>query len=729
VTKKAKTSATKPQGKANRLIDETSTYLQQHAYNPVNWYPWGAEAIGKAKAEDKPILLSIGYAACHWCHVMAHESFEDAATAQIMNEYFVNIKVDREERTDLDEIYMKAVQMMSGHGGWPMTVVLTPEMKPFFGGTYFPPEDKHGLPGFKKLLKALADAWKEQRDDITESSNELTVHLKAMDKVAPQPDAAAQISQETIEQALLKLLPSFDQRWGGFGNAPKFPHTFSLSLAMRYLGHGKSKNVRTQCTELIQTTLDRMAYGGIQDHIAGGFSRYSVDRQWLIPHFEKMLYDNALLAQVYLDGWLLLRRDYWQKVARGIFEFVLTELRTEGGGFYSSLDADSEGEEGKFYGWTEQELKAELLPPEYSFVTEVFGISQKGNFEHGTNVFHLDRSPEESAKVEKLTEGQFWTTWEPIRLKLLSIRNKRVRPGRDEKVLTSWNSLMINALVSGYRVLGDDDYLEAAKAAANFIFENLMPDGRLLRTWGRGHAKINGYLDDYAFFVEALIEMASVDDDPKWLVNAIRLTDEMLEKFWDEREGGLFYTANDHEELVTRPKSFYDGSIPSGSSVATQCLLKLAKLSGKENYQKKAEQLLELYAPYSARHPDQFANLLCAMDFHLDNGPEIVCLENGSDKFYPDTAREHVLKINDKYIPNKVVLIDSITSGAESSRLAIALKQELSVTSPLLTGRDLQEGKPTVYICRNFSCDKPITNMNEVESKVTELASRVVSKE
>ena len=455
--------------KPNRLVNETSTYLLQHAYNPVDWYAWGPEALERSKSEDKPILLSIGYAACHWCHVMEHESFEDHDTAEFMNEHFVNIKVDREERTDLDEIYMKAVQMMTGHGGLPMTVFLTPELKPFFGGTYFPPEDRHGLPGFKRLLQALHNAWQNQREEIAESSEELVAHLRSFNELGTA-DGAGTIDYSIIDEGMGKLLKHFDDKWGGFGGAPKFPHTFSIDLAMHCASPAyKGKDHRKECLELVTTTLDRMAYGGIQDQIGGGFARYSVDRHWLVPHFEKMLYDNALLCQTYLNGFVLTGREYWADVAVGIMEFVLRELRTEGGAFYSSLDADSEGEEGKFYVWSKNEIIETLGKDDGKFFCDVYGVSKEGNFEHHTNVLHLSATPEELAAKNELTEEAFWKKLEPLKKSLMEAREKRVRPGRDEKVLTSWNSLMISALVEGYRVLQEERYLVAAQEAATFI--------------------------------------------------------------------------------------------------------------------------------------------------------------------------------------------------------------------------------------------------------------------
>ncbi len=618
----------KPNKKLNRLASESSTYLQQHACNPVDWYPWSSEALAAAKEQDKPILLSIGYAACHWCHVMAHESFEDDQTAQIMNRYFINIKVDREERTDLDEIYMKAVQMMTGHGGWPMTVFLTPDLLPFFGGTYFPPSDRHGLPGFSRLLVALAKVWQEQREDIKSNAEEVTNQLLAMDNLSSESGSdKGMLDRETVEIALEQLLKNMDSQWGGFGSAPKFPHSFSLNLAMRYIKNGSKKDLQESCVKLVRTSLDRMAEGGIQDQLGGGFARYSTDRKWLVPHFEKMLYDNALLALTYLDGFLLFGKEYWKRVAEQIFQFVLNDLITEDGAFYSSLDADSEGEEGRFYVWHEAELKEALSPEEFQFLKESFAVEALGNFEHSTNILHLSKPLDQLCADFGLEQSQFWQKIDHIRQILLKLRDQRVHPGLDEKVLTGWNSLMITAFVAGYRVCGNEAYLNAAKTAAKFILEHMISsDGKILRTWGKGKAKLYGYLDDYSYFTEALLELASVDDSPCWFENAVQFSDQIIERFYDDQANTLWYTSLEHEKLITRPKSIYDGAVPSGMSVAISCFLKVAKLTNQNKYLNLAEKLLLKYASLARKYPDQFSNLLCAMDFHLANGPSILCL-------------------------------------------------------------------------------------------------------
>jgi len=689
----------------NRLISETSTYLLQHAYNPVDWYPWSPEALELARKEDRPILLSVGYAACHWCHVMEHESFEDDETAKMMNEHFVNIKVDREERTDIDEIYMKAVQLMTGHGGWPMTVFLTPELKPFFAGTYFPPTDRHGMPSFKKVLFGISNAWNERRDEVLESATDVTHHLKMLEvgvgsEASDKEKADKFLNMETLSGAVGRLISRFDPKWGGFGGAPKFPHTFSLMLAMRYATRTKEAKAsdRLECKGLVETTLERMAMGGIHDHLAGGFARYSVDRQWLIPHFEKMLYDNALLCSTYLEGYLLTGREYFKDVAEGILKFTSSELRTEHGAFYSSLDADSEGEEGKFYVWTPEQVKEVVGGKDGDWLNELYGVTTTGNFEHGTSALHYKKTPEELAKDNKLSYAEFNAKLDPLKAKLLAKRAERIRPGRDEKVLTSWNSLMISAYVDGYRVTRKPEYLEEAKTTANFIFGNLMVDGQLLRTWGQGKAKLAGYLDDYSYFVQALLDLASVDADSRWFSTAVKLTDFMLAHFWDDENGGLFYTSDTHEELIVRPKNHFDGSVPSGASVALMNLLRLEKLTGEESYRDSASNILRLYGEYLVKGPSEFANSLCALDFYLHPIKEIVVV--GEPGANPD---ELLFSIFERFDPDKVVLF----TDEEAMK---------NLSTPLLEGRKMESGKTTVYICENFTCKQPVLEVSELRA-------------
>ena len=696
--------------KPNRLINETSTYLLQHAYNPVDWYPWGQEALSKAKELDRPILLSVGYSACHWCHVMEHESFEDDDTALLMNKLFISIKVDREERPDIDDIYMKAVQMLTGQGGWPMTVFLTPELKPFFGGTYFPKEDRHGLPSFKRLLVSVDQAWRDQRQNVEESATELTYHLSMLDKV---PQSENELGHETIKIALERLIRVFDDKCGGFGGAPKFPHTGSIALAMRHVAphpNMPETGFEDDCEAVVRVTLDSMAYGGIHDQIGGGFARYAVDRIWLIPHFEKMLYDNALLTRNYLEGYQLTGREYWASVARGILEFVLREMTTPDGVFYSSLDADSEGEEGKFYVWSPKELEEILGKDDAAWLCQVYDVSERGNFEHGKSVLHLADSPENIVARYDITMERFWERLKPLGEKVLAERGKRVRPGRDDKVLTSWSALMISAFVDGYRVLGDEKYLNTAVRAANFILDNMMKNGVLQRTYGKGQAKLDGYLDDYAYMVQCLLDLCAVDFSPRWYEEALNLNQYMVENFVDERDGSLFYTSHNHESLITRTKSFFDGSTPSSTSVAAHNLVRLGRMTGQDDYEKHASVIMRLYSQYFQRVPDQFSNMLCAMDSHLNEPLEIVLV---ADKAKGDW-REMFQIIHSAYMPNAIILLKDIgtTSGAIAE-------------SPLAQERGLVGGKPTVYVCKGYACDKPITDKRELQKKIDALAIRL----
>jgi uncharacterized protein len=691
-------------GTTNRLANETSPYLLQHAHNPVDWYPWAEEALSRARGEDKPILLSIGYAACHWCHVMERESFEDPETAAVMNEHFVNIKVDREERPDLDDIYMKSVQIMTGHGGWPMTVFLMPDLKPFFGGTYFPPEDRHGMPSFRRVLAGVITAWESQREQITESSKELTQYLHMFDKAGE----VGSLSYPLIETSVARLVEVSDREWGGLGGAPKFPQTASLRLAMRLakINSSAADELKKETLEFIRRTLDRMAYGGMHDQIGGGFARYSVDRMWLVPHFEKMLYDNATLATTYLEGFILTGRPYWGKVATDTLDFVLRELTTDQGAFYCSLDADSEGEEGKFYVWRPEEVREVAGKDDGSWLCQVYGITDGGNFEHKTSVAHFVAAPEVLAEKYKMSIDDFWKKLEGINEKLLAAREKRIRPGRDEKVLTSWNGLMISAFARGYAVLQDVRYLDAARNASKFILSTMYKDGRLLRTWGKGKARLNGYLDDYSFLSEALLDLAEIDGDPLWFNTARDLTDKMVEHFWDASEGGFFYTSDDHEELLTRPKNYFDGSIPSGTSVGCSNLLRLARLTGNEEDRKKAETVLSLYSPHIEKAPDQFANLLCALDSYLSRPVEIAFVMKPDSPGWTNL----LWKIHSVFLPNKVMLVKQTDREG--------------LQSPLLESRSLLDGKPTAYICRNFACEKPINDINALSEKMHEVAEQ-----
>ena len=708
----------KSKTKPNRLARETSTYLQQHAYNPVDWYPWGEEALETARQKDMPILLSVGYAACHWCHVMEHESFEDESCAALMNASFINIKVDREERTDIDEIYMKAVQLMVGHGGWPMTVFLTPDLKPFFGGTYFPPQARHGLPSFKQVLTNIASAWRENRDQLMESGDELTRHLNMLETIDAdeknaqdgQSNAQAVYKRlraarnETIDGALEKLLRNFDKTNGGFGGAPKFPHTFSLDLAMRVSRTQSDAPIkasrRDQCLQLITVTLDKMALGGLQDHLGGGFARYATDRKWLVPHFEKMLYDNALLAKTYFDGHLLTGNKYWQSVGESVLAFVKNELMTPEGAFYSSLDADSEGVEGKFYVFTRKEIDEILGMEDGAFFSEVFGVTEHGNFEHGTSILNLTGLPEELSQRYKKPVDVLFRHIDELKGRVKAYRDQRVRPGRDEKVLVSWNSLMIQAYVSGYRVTANPEYLAIARRCARFILDELMQGDRLSRVFGRdleGKAvvKNHGCLDDYAYLAEALIDLASIDPDTIWLERARDLLQAIDKHFYSASENGYFFTADDHEPLLVRPRSHFDGSTPSGTSAAIMAALKFARLTDRQDLEDRALAVLDLYLHHLARSPEQFANLLNCLDFAMADRLEIVIAVQDTR----ETEKQLLLTAHRKYLPNKVALV--MVEG-----------QDNPVARALTEGKTTRNDETTIYICRDKACQEPISDLN-----------------
>ncbi|HQX55859.1 MAG TPA: thioredoxin domain-containing protein, partial [Pyrinomonadaceae bacterium] len=542
----------------NHLITETSPYLLQHAHNPVDWYPWGDEAFAKASAEDKPVLVSIGYSACHWCHVMEHESFEDEATAAIMNEHFVNIKVDMEERPDVDQIYMSFVQMTTGRGGWPMNVFITPDKRPFYGGTYFPPAPRYGMPSWRQILKGIADTYRNKREDLIESADRIVGELKKMSVVEA---ATGTLSTEMLDSAFTSFTQTFDAVNGGFGGAPKFPAAMSLEFLLQYY----HRTGDDKALSIVTFTLEKMARGGIYDQLGGGFHRYAVDAIWLVPHFEKMLYDNAQLIRVYLHAYQLTGEEFFKRIATECLEYIKREMLDESGGFYSTQDADSEGVEGKFFVWEPEEIKQILGDDAGAEFCAYFDVSKNGNFE-GENILNvktLGTSPSDCVR-----EGIH---------KLFAAREQRIKPFRDEKVLTAWNGLMLGAFADAAGVLGNKEYLQIARSNAEFIKRELSRDGRLLRTWKDGTAKLNGYIEDYANVADGLIELFQVSGEFEHLIEAQRLTDLMITEFWDADNGGFFFTSNDHEELVVRNKDFYDNATPSGNSVAADVLLKLAK--------------------------------------------------------------------------------------------------------------------------------------------------------
>ncbi|MGI8468026.1 MAG: thioredoxin domain-containing protein [Pyrinomonadaceae bacterium] len=672
----------------NHLIKETSPYLLQHAHNPVEWFAWSDAAFQKAKAEDKPILISIGYSACHWCHVMEHESFEDEATAALMNEKFVCVKIDLEERPDVDQIYMTFVQLTTGSGGYPLNVFLTPDKLPFFGGTYFPPAPRYNMPSFRQILTSIADAWKNKRDELLHSANDILGEIRRVGLAEMSPIG---LSLDQLDSAFLSFTRTFDAANGGFGGAPKFPPSMSLEFLLRYYKRTKDENA----LEIVKKTCDKMASGGIYDQLGGGFHRYTVDAIWLTPHFEKMLYDNAQLTRIYLHLFQVTKDEFYKRIAVETLEYIKREMTDERGGFYAAQDADSEGVEGKFFVWTPQEIVEILGERDARIFNFFYDVSEEGNFEE-KNILNVKNSLSETAGVLKISVEDLQNILEKSREKLFVEREKRVKPFRDEKVLTAWNGLMLAAFAEGAAILESAKYLEIARKNADFILENVQKDGYLLRTWKYGAAKLNAYLEDYANFADGLLELFQVSGEIKYFKEAKRLADLLIIEFWDETGGGFFFTANNHEELLMRSKDFYDNAAPSGNSVAADVLLKLAKLAGDEKYERFAATVLRLVAPQIRRFPNGFGRALATLEFYLNPTKEVVVLgKKGND------LEKEIWK---NYLPNKVVVL--------------AKNSENSEIIPLLKDRKKIDDKPTAYVCENFVCQKPVTSAKELRKRL-----------
>ncbi|MBL8046679.1 MAG: thioredoxin domain-containing protein [Anaerolineales bacterium] len=674
----------------NRLANSTSPYLLQHQNNPVDWYPWGPEALAKAQAEDKPIFLSIGYAACHWCHVMEHESFEDPATAKVMNDLFVSIKVDREERPDLDSIYMNAVVALTGQGGWPMSMWLTPDGQPFYGGTYFPPAPRHGMPAFTQVLMGVNDAWKNRREQVLEGAQNITEHLRS--SLAAEAITPEMSTQADLAEAVKALWRSFDWRNYGWGDAPKFPQAMTIEFLLRYhVLTGESTPL-----EMATKTLRAMARGGMYDQLGGGFHRYSVDAVWLVPHFEKMLYDNSQLARVYLHAWQITRDVEFRRVAEEILDYVQREMTDAAGGFYSTTDADSEGEEGKFFVWSEAEIDA-ALGVEAAFFKQFYGVTARGNFE-GHNILFMAQEPTPEA-LERLR---------PLKQKLLALRAQRVPPGLDDKVLASWNGLMLAAFAEAARVWGRADYQTTATQCAEFLLTTLRAEnGRLYRTWrGRGGSRIaptlNASLEDYAHAAEGLLALYESTFNERYFTAAQQLMDAAITHFADPA-GGFFDTSDDHEQLVLRPKDTQDNATPSGNAMAATVLLKLAALTGEHSYTEQAERALATVAPMLARYPTGFGQWLSAVTYALAQPKEVALVGN------PAQADMQALleTVFGEYRPFKVV----------------ALKQsEAASVVPLLDGRAQLDGKATASVCFNFACMLPVIDAEALRAQLEERA-------
>lgn len=679
----------------NHLVQETSLYLKQHVHNPVDWYSWGKEALARARQLDRPIFLSVGYSACHWCHVMEHESFEDAEVAALLNEHFVSIKVDREERPDLDQIYMTYVQLSTGQGGWPMTVFLTPDLQPFFGGTYFPPDDRYGRPGFKRLLHALIETWQSRRDEVTQSAQQLTAQLQDACRLQPQGD---QLDLRMIVQAVNTLRRSFDRGNGGFGAAPKFPHPMELKLLLRAWRRSRDEDALF----MVQHTLNRMAMGGIYDHLGGGFHRYSTDAQWLVPHFEKMLYDNALLTSVYLEAYQATHDPFFREVVEETIGYVLREMTSPEGAFFSTQDADSEGVEGKFFVWSVAEVEQVLGKDLAEAFLYVYGLTPEGNWEDH-NILARGKTLEQCAKLLHLPEEDLRRMLQENKKRLYDARAKRVRPGRDEKILTSWNGLMIAALAQAAQVLEEPAYAAAAERAADFILKAMRAaDGRLFRTVAAGSAaKLNAYLEDYAFFLDALVTLYEATFAPRWLEAAFDLTQVMIEQFWDSVETGFFYTGKDHEALIARSKDPHDSSVPSGNSMAVMVLLRLGKLTGRVDLLEKAEATLRLFAGLMTNSPLAAGQMLLALDFFLGPVEEFAVLGD------PDAeeTRRVLRALRCTFRPSKVVALRAPQVEANDELL------------PLLRGKT-SKGAVTTYLCQNFVCQAPLVGAEAVEAAV-----------
>ncbi|HLG64977.1 MAG TPA: thioredoxin domain-containing protein [Ktedonosporobacter sp.] len=699
----------------NRLIHETSPYLLQHAHNPVDWYPWGEEAFEKARQEDKPVLLSIGYSSCHWCHVMERESFENEKIAQIMNEHFVSIKVDREERPDIDSIYMQAVQAITQQGGWPMTMFLMPDGRPFYGGTYFPPQDRHYgqqmMPGFPRVLLSIVHAYRQQRQEVEEQATQIADYLRQSSDAplrARSVRPRGGITLDLLGTASQGIIADFDSRHGGFGGAPKFPNAMALEFLLRVhlhrrkgeLNYGRKKDVPTEL-EVVESSLHHMANGGIYDQLGGGFHRYSVDAQWLVPHFEKMLYDNALLSRLYLHAYLVTGDPFYSRIVEETLNYVVREMTAPEGGFYSTQDADSEGKEGKFFLWSADEIKESLLPEDVANFISYYGVTERGNFE-GENILYVPEDAQEVANNMQISLEELQASLAHGREILFKRRERRVKPGRDEKILTAWNGLMLRSFAEAARYLSRPDYLQVAINNANFLLEKLRKSGRLLRTYKDGQARLNGYLEDYAFLADGLLALYEASFDPRWFAEARALMDQAIVLFADEKNGGFFDTGSDHEELVSRPKDIMDNATPAGNSVAIDVLLRLAAFTGEQTYRQRADDYLRSISDILVEHPLAFGRIISALDFALSSSQEIAII---GDPHAADT-RALLEVVNTRYLPASVLACCSPDDTRAMQTVA------------LLADRPLKEGRATAYVCQNFACQAPVNTPPELEQSL-----------
>jgi uncharacterized protein YyaL (SSP411 family) len=683
--------------KYNRLIHEKSPYLLQHANNPVDWYPWGEDAFEKAHHEDKPIFLSIGYSSCHWCHVMAHESFEDPQIAALMNDAFVNIKVDREERPDIDDVYMAVAQMMTGRGGWPLSIIMTPDKVPFFAGTYIPKESRWGQAGMLTLVPAISERWETQRDDLLNIADQVTGALQQMSQDAP----GNELTESTLERAFQQLSQRFDAQRGGFGSAPKFPTPHNLLFLLRYWKRTGSDTA----LNMVEQTLQAMRRGGVFDHVGFGFHRYSTDAHWLLPHFEKMLYDQAMLAMAYTEAYQATGNESYRGTAEEIFAYVLRDMTAPEGGFYSAEDADSEGEEGKFYVWTQRELREVLGEEEADFVAKVLGVEPGGNFtdeatraKMGTNILHLPEPLSGLAVRFGLSEQELAERVEVARRKLFARREKRVHPLKDDKVLTSWNGLMIAALAKGARAFDSPCYVQAAAGAADFILEHMVrDDGRLLHRYRDGEAALLAYAEDYAYLTWGLLELYEATFETRYLEKALALNAELVERFWDEESGGFYTTADDGEQLLVRQKEIYDGAIPSANSVAMLNLLRLGRMTARPDLEEKAATISRVFSKSVGQSPIAYPQLMVAVDLALGPSCEVVI----AGKLGAEDTRKMLRALREQFLPSKVVLFRPDGESPHIARLAEFTRYQRSI-----------DGKATAYVCRHHNCEFPTTDVD-----------------
>ena len=679
----------------NRLDGEKSHYLLQHADNPVDWYPWGAEAFAKAKREDKPIFLSIGYSTCHWCHVMAHESFEDEEVGRMLNESFVAIKVDREERPDVDMVYMAVCQALTLKGGWPLSVFMTPDAKPFYAGTYFPKNGRMGMPGFMEIIGHIANAWANDRGPLLEASEKITQGIQPR----PSSGSMADLGLDTLKKGYDQLAQAFDPKWGGFGSAPKFPTPHNLTFLLRW----HRRNGEANALQMVEKTLDGMRNGGIFDHIGYGFCRYSVDERWLVPHFEKMLYDQAMLTMAYTEAHQATGEARHGAVAAEILAYVLRDMTAPEGGFYTAEDADSEGEEGLFYVWTPTEIKEHLGKDLGDLFCRFYDVGPHGNFEDGRSILHTRIPLENFAAQENIEVAELKSLFEDARERLFAEREKRIHPLKDDKILTSWNGLMIAAMAKAYQALGDQAYVDAAQAAAGFISNNLKKDGhRLFRRYRDGEVAYPGYLDDYSNFIWGLIELYEATFETGYLEEAINLNHTMIDLFWDKTHDGFFYSGKENEVLIKQSKEIYDGAIPSSNSVAALNLVRLGHITGDRDLVNRAEQLTGAFAKRIKAYPSAYTQFLAALDFIIGPSHEIVIVESQNGK----NSKSIVEAIHRQFVPNKVLLL----------RPADRRQDRIAALAPFIRELESQGDRPAVHICEQQSCQRTVTEVDQIET-------------